>query len=261
VTTTIGPGSDTIPPTPDPMTWLIPPYAETPTSAAMAATTATDNSGGPVQYQFDETTGNPGGTDSGWQNDPCYVDTGLDPNNEYCYRVRARDQSNNITDWSTEICVSSLADAIPPSPAPTIIISPEVNYVSADTTDTSGQFQFMVYPVDYRWWHKVVASTTGITDNITPTEDLEIRFICSNSSFSSANKVPFAIILGLADGVYGSRDDLWRVTIAGDTIIYDVDVDTYAVTGRTLIWTVCVYDAAGNSICSLPHTIGPPPPQ
>ncbi len=261
VTTTVGPGTDTIPPTPNPMTWSVPPYADTDTSATMVATTAIDNSGGVVQYDFDETTGNPGGTDSGWRSDPCYVDTGLDPASQYCYSVRARDPFNNITDWSTEICVSNLGDPNPPTPAPTIIISPDVNYVAANTYDTSGQFQFMEYPVDYRWWHKIVASVAGITDDVTPTEDLEIRFICSNNSFSSASRVPGPITLGLPDGVLGSRAAGWRVTIIGDTIVYDVDVDTYAVTGRTLNWRVCVYDAAGNPICSVPHTLGPPPPQ
>ena len=46
------------------------------TSISMTATTATDPSGG-VQYYFDETTGNPGGTDSGWQTSSSYTDTGL----------------------------------------------------------------------------------------------------------------------------------------------------------------------------------------
>ncbi|MFH1371215.1 MAG: right-handed parallel beta-helix repeat-containing protein [Planctomycetota bacterium] len=261
VTTTIGPGSDTTPPTPDPMTWAIAPRAATSTSIEMRATTATDNSGGTVQYEFDETSGNPGGTDSGWQNDPCYIDTGIDPNSEYCYRVRARDQYNNITGWSTEICVSNLGDPNPPTPAPTFIISPDVNYVGAETYDISGQFQFMVYPVDYRWWHKIVVNVAGITDDVTPADALEVRFIClSNSSFSSTNRVPVPITLGLGDGVLGSRVDLWRVTIAGDAIVYDVDVDTYAVTGRILNWMVCVYDAAGNSICTELHTLGPPNP-
>jgi hypothetical protein len=150
-------------------------------------------------------------------------------------------------------------DTTAPTPAPVFIISPDINYVSSEDHNTSGQFRFMDYPVDNRWWHKIVVDTSGIADNITPTEDLEVRFIClSKSSFSSTNRVPIPLTLGLADGVLGSRANRWRVTIIGDKIIYDVDVDTYAALGRTLNWKVCVYDAAGNSICTAMHTLGPP---
>jgi subtilisin family serine protease len=251
VTTTVGQGSDTLPPDPNPMTWAIAPRSATTTSVQMRATTALDNSGGAVQYDFNETTGT--GHDSGWQSDPCYIDTGLNPAGEYCYRVSARDASNNITGESTEICVSNLGDPEPPTPAPTIIISPDINFVAAETYDMSGQFQFMEFPVDYRYWHKIVVNVAGITDNVTPAADLEVRFICSNGSFSSTNVVPDPITLGLGDGQRGSRADGWRVTIIGSTIVYDVDVDSYS--ARCLEWTVCVYDAAGNSVCSTEHQI------
>jgi hypothetical protein len=221
----------------------------------MRATTATDNSGLPVQYEFDETTGSPGGTDSGWQSDPCYTDTGLDSNNTYCYRARARDQFNNITGWSTEICASNLGDPNPPTPAPTIIISPDVNFVGAETYDTSAQFSV----AGGKYWHKIVVDVGGITDDVTPQDEIEIRFVCSNGSFNSVNKVPAPITLGVASGtVWGSIAQGWRVTFLGDTIVYDVDVDTYAALGRTLNWTVCAYDAAGNPACSVMHTLGPP---
>ena len=85
-------------------------------------------------------------------------------------------------------------DTTAPAPAPAFIISPDINYVVSEDYNTSGQFQFMDYPVDYRWWHKIVADTNGITDDITPTEDLEIRFICLNdSSFNSTNRVPIPL--------------------------------------------------------------------
>ncbi|MHC4280149.1 MAG: hypothetical protein ACYSUJ_08355 [Planctomycetota bacterium] len=54
---------DTDPPTPDPLVWATAPYATGKTSIDMTAVTASDPSG--VEYYFDETTGNPGGTDSG----------------------------------------------------------------------------------------------------------------------------------------------------------------------------------------------------
>jgi len=96
-------GPDTTPPTPDPMTWATPPYATGESSIAMVATTASDPSG--VEYYFDETSGNPGGSDSGWQDSTSYTDTGLQAGTQYCYTVRARDKSpnqNTTADSSTE---------------------------------------------------------------------------------------------------------------------------------------------------------------
>ena len=91
---TTDPTPDTDPPTPDPMTWATAPYATGAYSIAMLATTATDPSG--VEYWFDETSGNPGGTDSGWQDSASYEDTGLSPSTQYTYCVTARDKSINL---------------------------------------------------------------------------------------------------------------------------------------------------------------------
>jgi len=57
--------ADTMPPTPNPSTWSAEPYATGPYSISMTATAATDPSG--VEYYFEETSGNPGGSDSGWR--------------------------------------------------------------------------------------------------------------------------------------------------------------------------------------------------
>jgi hypothetical protein len=95
-----GGGSDTDPPTPDPMTWASPPAAVDAYSITMTATTATDPSG--VEYYFECTVG--GGNDSGWQDSTTYLDTGLSPDTLYTYRVKARDKSpgQNETGWSSE---------------------------------------------------------------------------------------------------------------------------------------------------------------
>ena len=75
------------------MTWATVPYATGSSSIAMIATTASDESG--VEYFFDETSENPGGDDSGWQDETSYQDSGLDPNTEYTYQVKAHDKSTN----------------------------------------------------------------------------------------------------------------------------------------------------------------------
>jgi hypothetical protein len=66
----------------------------------MVATVAAGISG--VEYYFDETTGRPGGTDSGWQDGTAYEDTGLLAGTTYAYRVktRARSSDHSETDFS-----------------------------------------------------------------------------------------------------------------------------------------------------------------
>ncbi|MCP4265962.1 MAG: DNRLRE domain-containing protein [Candidatus Brocadiaceae bacterium] len=86
---------DTDPPTPDPATFSIEPVAISDTAITMTATTGTDPSG-PVEYYFDEISGNIGGIDSGWVTDPVYTNTGLIPSTQYTYSVQMRDSISNI---------------------------------------------------------------------------------------------------------------------------------------------------------------------
>ena len=104
------PAEDTTPPTPDPGTWQTEPYATGPTSIRMVATTANDPSG--VEYYFQETSGNPGGSDSGWQDSRTYEDTGLSPGTDYTYQVKTRDKSasQNEGESSTTESVSTPAE-------------------------------------------------------------------------------------------------------------------------------------------------------
>jgi len=90
--------ADTTPPTPDPMTWELYPYALDSSSITMAASVASDVSG--VEYYFDCVSG--GGHDSGWQSSPTYTDTGLSAGTTYEYAVQSRDKSvyHNVTGWS-----------------------------------------------------------------------------------------------------------------------------------------------------------------
>jgi hypothetical protein len=82
--------SDTEAPTPDPATFAIAPGADSDTAISMTATTGTDATG-PVEYYFAETSGSPGGNDSGWQTSPSYTDSGLTASTQYTYTVQMRD--------------------------------------------------------------------------------------------------------------------------------------------------------------------------
>lgn len=94
--------ADVTPPTPNPMTFSSVPTALSTSSITMTATVATDPSG-PVQYYFEETTGNPGANNSGWVSITSYVDSGLTPNTQYIYQTKARDNASperNETNYS-----------------------------------------------------------------------------------------------------------------------------------------------------------------
>jgi hypothetical protein len=108
---TVG-GSESDPPTPNPATFASAPSAVSSTEIAMTATTGADASP-PVEYYFDETSGNPGGTDSGWIGSTTYNDVGLQPDTQYTYTVQMRDNLFNTG------AASDPASAFtPPGPAP-----------------------------------------------------------------------------------------------------------------------------------------------
>ncbi|MHC4741039.1 MAG: Ig-like domain-containing protein, partial [Planctomycetota bacterium] len=115
-------GPDITPPTPDPATWAVAPAADSDTAISMTATTGTDATG-PVEYYFDETSGNPGGTDSGWQTSPSYTDTGLSPSTEYTYTVTMRDSVTPTPNVGTPSSPANATtqdppDTDPPTPNP-----------------------------------------------------------------------------------------------------------------------------------------------
>ena len=86
--------ADAGPPRPDPATFASAPTAVSDTEITMTATTGADGAG-PVEYFFNEISGNPGGTDSGWVTNPIYNDSGLDPQTQYTYTVQMRDALSN----------------------------------------------------------------------------------------------------------------------------------------------------------------------
>ncbi|HVP12180.1 MAG TPA: hypothetical protein VMV94_13465 [Phycisphaerae bacterium] len=105
--------TETIPPTPDPMSFAVDPAPAGTTSISMTATTATDADSPPVQYFFDFVSGGTGGTDSGWQSGTAYTDTGLTANTAYTYRVKARDNAvpnPNETAYSGEVTTATLIE-------------------------------------------------------------------------------------------------------------------------------------------------------
>ena len=99
--------SDVNPPSPNPMVWETEPYETSVSSISMVAESASDSSL-PVYYQFDfydSPTGGTGGSDRDWDLDRTYVNSDLQANHQYGYRVRARDSApaQNTTSYSSPV--------------------------------------------------------------------------------------------------------------------------------------------------------------
>jgi hypothetical protein len=232
----------------------------------MRATTAVDASG-QVYYQFEEVGGPPSTT---WQIDPYYVVTGLNPTGGYCFRVRARDKFDNITAWSEPACVSDIGDVNAPTPAPIFVaVAPGSGIISREDPNTfSCEYEWGppgTYQLDY--WHRVIVDgVTGVTDDITPTSELEVRFICSDSKYSSDSIIPaefrpirigHPVSIGVTVVESGYVVFGYQLTWNGaNQIVYDVYVEASGGSvGKKLDWHVCVYDASGNSACTATYQI------
>jgi hypothetical protein len=94
-TLTVG-GPDVRPPLPDPMTLSTLPYRVDATTITMTATEGVDVNG-PVEYQFTNVTV---GAGSAWQTERPWINTGLVPDSDNSYRLRARDAVGNTGAWS-----------------------------------------------------------------------------------------------------------------------------------------------------------------
>jgi hypothetical protein len=114
---------DTYSPTPNPATFSSAPAAVSSSQITMTATTGSDATG-PVEYYFDETTGNPGATDSGWVTNPVYNDTGLSPSTQYTYTVKMRDSAPTPNVGTASSPASATTQA---APAPTFVAAGAVS--------------------------------------------------------------------------------------------------------------------------------------
>ncbi|MBW8014971.1 MAG: hypothetical protein FVQ82_02215 [Planctomycetes bacterium] len=142
--------TDNTAPTPDSATFQTLPAGVSGYTISMTATTGTDASGG-VEYYFEETSGTPGGTDSGWQSSATYSDFELTPDTSYSYRVRMRDIYGNKTAWSEPEIASTTNEvdkqAPTPNPAqfavpPTPGIAQTLTMTAVVGTDTYGSVEY-----------------------------------------------------------------------------------------------------------------------
>jgi hypothetical protein len=118
------------------MTFATAPSATSATSIAMVATAATDPAG--TEYYFKETSGNPGGSDSGWQRGTNYEDTGLTTGLQYTYTVIARDLSPSQNSTAASAAASATAETPSHPPSVITIASPASRHIVQRSADNTG---------------------------------------------------------------------------------------------------------------------------
>ena len=95
-------------PGPDPATFASPPSISGTLDIAMRATPGRGDFE-PIEYFFDETSGNPGGADSGWTTNPVYTDPSLEPGTSYTYTVKMRNALGQEGNASLPVSVTTPA--------------------------------------------------------------------------------------------------------------------------------------------------------
>jgi hypothetical protein len=133
---------DTTAPTPNPMTWASVPVAQSSSSIAMTATTASDASG-VVEYQFQCVAGGTGCTTSAWQTSSNYLATGLAAATNYSFQVVARDAAVNVTTASMISSATTQAATVPiapPSLSATALTGKKIKLQWTDASDNETSF-------------------------------------------------------------------------------------------------------------------------
>ena len=195
------PGAETDPPTPNPATFAVAPAADSDTAISMTATTGTDASG-PVEYLFTETSGNPGGTSSGWQTSPSYTDSGLNASTQYTYTVTMRDSLGNTGTASSGLSATTQAppDTDPPTPnpatfasAPSADSSSAISMTATTGSDASGPVEYLFTETSGNpggtssgWQTSPSYTDSGLTANTQYTYTVTMRDSLANTGTASS---------------------------------------------------------------------------
>lgn len=159
--------SDTVPPTPNPMTWAVPPSGLTPTSIIMTATVAADPTP-QVQYYFENISNS---QNSGWITSATWTDIGLTAGQTYGYRVKARDGLLNETGWSTTVNAVAQTETNPPGPNPmTWVVQPAIQDATSATMTATTASDDYNNPVEYFFENTTTSQNSGWISSPTWTE-------------------------------------------------------------------------------------------
>ncbi len=143
------PPSDITPPTPNPMSFVSAPEANSDTTVTMTATTAVDESGSAVQYLFSSSSAG----SSGWSGNTIYTATGLEANTTYSWQVKARDAAGNETNWSALASATTLPTPTEPEPPAAVTLSVVDNADGSATLSWNDVASELTYQVYRETWH------------------------------------------------------------------------------------------------------------
>ena len=242
---------ETTPPTPNPLTWVTAPYNASSSSITMVATTASDNTP-PISYYFNETTGNSGGTDSGWQASTTYTDSGLSENTQYGYEVKARDSNSTPNEGSYSTPVSYQYTDVDPPTNNELTFSIGTTWINASVAQppnpTSGStgsyFNWVTGGAANSGWQTSVYyhNRTGLTENTQYGAQVRYRNGDGDASTYNPNeKTNYTYCEPPTDGEFTID------TYAKSWINMSVAQPTNPATGSTAAYFECVTGGAGSS--------------
>ncbi len=188
------------PPMPDPATFESGPAAVSSVEITMTATTGVDATE-PVEYYFDEISGNPGGDDSGWTTNRVYNDMGLSPDTQYTYTVQMRDAIGNTGTASSEASATTPpAEGDPPTPSPATFASAPAAISDTEIAMTATTGSDATEPVEYYfaetsdnpggddsgWTTNTVYTDSGLTQSTEYTYTVQMRDALGNTGITSS---------------------------------------------------------------------------
>jgi hypothetical protein len=196
------PSPDNMPPLPNPAQWLLRPVGTSTTTIAMTAVTAYDISG--VEYYFECTFGGHN-HDSGWQQQPDYIATGLLESTRYDFLLRVRDRSvarNECTPSDTVSAYTLTSGGGGPGPGPGPLTPPTPNPMTWAATSaitvTGGQSLTNGIPTQilatetttglYGYWHCMTAAKA--IDYTGSSVGVEYYFQCVTDNRHSSGWIP-----------------------------------------------------------------------
>jgi autotransporter-associated beta strand protein len=223
--------------TPDPMTFAIVPSVVDSTTIGMTATTAVGGTG-PIEYLFEETSGNPGGDDSAWQASPSYQDTGLTTGLTYTYRVSARSgpaEVPTVPSAALSATPTASGDITVPSPTPMTFATPPatvdletITMTATTATDINGAeywFENATNSTNSDWQSSPVYTETNLSPATPYTYRVKARDKSANSNETAFSATATANTGNLPDlippqiATLNPADDSVVSNLAGNLVV------------------------------------------
>jgi RHS repeat-associated protein len=242
----------------------------------MTATTGSDASG-PVEYYFDETSGNSGGSDSSWTTNPVYSDTGLTPDTEYTYTVQMRDSVPNTGAASTPANATT-PDNTPPTPDPMqwsvepyhASDTPSITMVATEASDPKDvEYYFECYlggGADSAWQTSRIYTDINLSDGTTYRYRVKARDKSTNQNETGWSSSPSATVnldystpKGIAEPVTGDLgNDLANFSVNPFTgaATYTIPIVIPPARGGSKPSISLNYGGGGNSWCGVGWSLG-----